>query len=78
MDFHCEVSADGILLRLGEHQGSYPAWWKQIRIEIYGWSPRERTAHLNGRSTDVRMDSSKSRVTITLPDDGRGEVLELK
>jgi alpha-glucosidase len=78
MDFHCEVSADGILLRLGEHKGSYPAWWKQIRIEIYGWLARKRTAHLNGERTDVTMDSSKTGVTITIPDDGRGEVLELK
>jgi alpha-glucosidase len=78
MDFHCEVRVDGLLLRLGEHKGSYPAWWQQIRIEIYGWSPRKRTTHLNGRSTDLVMDLSTTKVALTIPDDGRGEALELE
>jgi alpha-glucosidase len=78
MDFHCEVNPDGIQIRLGEHNGSYPAWWQQIRIEIYGWSPREHAVRLNGRSTDVMVDLLPNRVALTIPDDGRGEVLELK
>ncbi len=78
MDFHCEVNADGIQIRLGEHNGSYPAWWQQIRIEIYGWSPREHAVRLNGRSTDVMVDLLPNRVALTIPDGGRGEVLELK
>jgi len=78
MDFQCEVRADGITLRLGEHKGSYPAWWKQIRIEIYGWSPRKRTVRLNGISADAMLDSSTTRVALTIPDDGRGELIELE
>ncbi len=78
MDFRCEVSADGLRLHLGAHEGSYPAWWKQIRIEIFGWSPRKRTARLNGRATDAAMDSSPNKVALTIADDGRGEVLELE
>jgi alpha-glucosidase len=78
MDFQCAVTANGMVLRLGEHKGSYPAWWQQLRIEIYGWSPRKRTARLNGKSTEAMMDVSKSNVALTIPDDGRGEVLELE
>jgi alpha-glucosidase len=78
MDFHCEVTADGLRLSLGEHKGSYPAWWQQLRVEIYGWTPRKRTARLNGQASDATIESSPNKVALTIPDDGRGEVLDLE
>jgi alpha-glucosidase len=78
MDFNCEVNANRLLLRLGEHKGSYPAWWREIRVEIYGWSPRKRTALLNGRHIDANLDLSPGKVALTVPDDGRAEVLEIE
>ena len=78
MDFHCEVSADGIVVRVGEHKGSYPAWWQQIRVEVYGWAPRKRTAQLNGKITDATMDVTPTKATLTIQDDGRGAVLEVE
>ncbi len=78
MDFHCEVTADGFRLRVGEHKGSYPAWWQEIRIEIYGWSPRKHIALLDGSRMDAAMSSSSGKLALTVPDNGRGAVLELK
>jgi alpha-glucosidase len=78
MDFHCEVTADGLRLRLGEHEGSYPAWWQQISVEIYGWSPIKHTARLDGSTVETAMNSSSGKVTLTIKDNGRGAVLELK
>jgi alpha-glucosidase len=78
MDFHCEVTADGLRLRVGEHKGSYPAWWQQISIEIYGWSPRKHTARLDGRSVDAAVASSSGKLALTIPDNGQGAVLELE
>jgi alpha-glucosidase len=78
MDFHCEVTADGLRLRLGEHEGSYPAWWQQISIEIYGWSPIKHSARLDGRSIDATMRSSSGKLVLTIPDRGRGAVLDLE
>jgi alpha-glucosidase len=37
--FGCEVSRNSMRLSIGTREGTYPAWWKQIRVEIYGWSP---------------------------------------
>jgi alpha-glucosidase len=78
MDYRCEVSADRLILRLGEHKGSHPAWWREIRVEIYGWSSRKRAARLNGRNIDAILDLSPGKVAITVPDDGEGEVLEIE
>jgi alpha-glucosidase len=78
IDFQCHVTADGFRLEIGEHQGSFPAWWQQIRVEIYGWLPRKRSVRFNGKGTDAAMDISPNKVTLTIPDDGRSEVLELE
>ena len=78
IDFQCHVTADGFRLEIGEHQGSFPAWWQQIRVEIYGWLPRKRAVRFNGKSTDAALDISPNQVRLTMPDDGRSEVLELE
>jgi alpha-glucosidase len=78
MDFHCEVTADGLRLRLGEHEGSYPAWWQQISVEIYGWSPIKHTARLDGSTVKTAMNSSSGKLALTIKDNGRGAVLELE
>ena len=78
MDFGCEVNPSGLRIRIGEHKGPYPAWWREIRIEIYGWSPSKRRARLNGGNIEATMDVSPGKVALTIPDNGRGEVLELE
>jgi alpha-glucosidase len=78
MDFRCEVSPDRMVLRLGRHEGSYPAWWQEIHVEIYGWAPQKRTAHLKRESIDTVVDLSTTKVALTIPDDGKSEVVELQ
>jgi alpha-glucosidase len=78
MDFHCEVTPDGLRVHLSEHRGSYPAWWRQISIEIYGWSPRKDTASLDGSSIGSAIAFSPGKLMITIPDNGGGAVLDLK
>jgi alpha-glucosidase len=63
---------------LGKHQGSYPAWWRQIRLEIYGWLPHEHTARLDGKSIDAEISSYAGGLALTIPDNEQGELLELK
>jgi alpha-glucosidase len=78
MDFSCEMNANGMRLRIGKHEGSYPAWWNQIRVEILGWSPRQGKARLNGSNIESTMNVSPAKVALTVADDGRGEVLEIE
>jgi alpha-glucosidase len=78
MDFNCEVTGDGLRLKLGKHEGSYPAWWHQIHIEIYGWLPREHIARLDGRNIDLGISSFSGNLTFTIPDNETGALLELK
>jgi alpha-glucosidase len=77
MDFSCEVSTDRILLHIGKHEGTYPSWWKQIRVEVIGWSPRQGKAHLSNDNLGLILGLTPTGVALTIPDDGRGDVLEI-
>ena len=50
MSFTCNVTPDALTLNITE-QGSYKPWWKDIRLEIYGWQPHTDTATLEGSTT---------------------------
>ena len=78
MDFHCEVTKDGLRIRVGEHKGTYPAWWKQISVEVYGWAARKSTAKLDGAAVESGIHAAEGRLSVTIPDNGRGGVLELE
>jgi alpha-glucosidase len=78
MKFSCEVTADGLRLHIGPHQGSYLPWWKEIRAEIYGWTPKENSAAVNGSAASLSTDRPAHRIVILVADDGKGEELQLK
>ena len=70
MRFNCAVDMDGLHLTVGAHQGSYPAWWKQIRAEVYGWKPVKGTVVVNGKT--VAMERKMGRISFSVADDGKG------
>jgi alpha-glucosidase len=70
MSFTCQVAKDGLHLTVSAHQGSYNAWWKQIRAEIYGWQPEKGTVVVNAKP--VPLSREAHAVVFTLPDDGKG------
>ncbi|HUB52644.1 MAG TPA: TIM-barrel domain-containing protein [Terracidiphilus sp.] len=70
MSFSCQVSKDGLHITIGGHQGSYPAWWKEIRAEIYGWTPEKGTAAVD--SKPIQLTRESHAVVFTVPDDGKG------
>ena len=78
MKFSCEKTPDGVGLTLSAHEGSYPAWWKEIRAEIYGWTPKEGKILVDGKQVAVHVDVAPQRVSFVIPDDGKGAHLEVK
>ncbi len=41
LKFRCEVSADGLRIHVTPREGSYSPWWNEIRMELYGFTPKE-------------------------------------
>ena len=51
MSFTCEVSeASGeVAIHIGKHEGGFPAWWRQIEVELDGVTGQARSVTSNGR-----------------------------
>jgi hypothetical protein len=78
MKFSCTVTNDGFHLRISAHDGSYPAWWKEIRTELYGWTPKQNQASLNGSGQPLSIEHPAPATVFTFPDDGKGSEVELR
>jgi alpha-glucosidase len=78
MKFSCNRTADGMRLEISSHEGSYPAWWKQVHVEIFGLAPEQSELYINGKKTSAAMDGIAQSTGFTFEDDGKGEVIEIK
>ncbi len=76
MSFACTVAPDELRLELSKHTGSYPAWWKDVRVEIYGWQPTRNTVDAAGHSLTLIKEAS--HIAFSAPDAGTGAVFELR
>jgi alpha-glucosidase len=77
MDFSCDATPDTLRVSIGKHQGTYAPWWKQIRIEIFGWSAKKGRVSLNGTPLAVPVVTDR-RLSATVPDNGKGAIVEFE
>jgi alpha-glucosidase len=81
MHFSCKVTPDGLELSIGAHQGQYAPWWKQIRVEVFGWKPKQNKILIKnpaGETAPLAMGNLPQGVFVNLTDDGKGTELELQ
>ena len=78
MDFSCEAKEESLKIAISPHQGVYPAWWKEITLEIYGWKPQKNTLQRAGAPGTSTLSKTGNAVTAIMPDDGKGMSLVLE
>jgi alpha-glucosidase len=78
--FTCEAGTDSVKLHISAREGTYQPWWKEIRVEVYGWSSAAAHAVLNGAANPTlgTADSAHHVAAATIADDGRATDLEIK
>lgn len=78
MQFTCESSADSVKVHIGPHAGSYHPWWSELQVDVYGQNSNV-TYLVAGKAATRQavLDAAHHMVSITIPDDGRGSVLEI-
>jgi alpha-glucosidase len=69
MNFRCEVTEDGLSVTIS-HQGAYKPWWKDLRLEIYGWQPKKGVAFRSGQTEALTVERTEGGAAFTLPDSG--------
>ena len=78
MKFSCNNTAKGMRLDLSSHEGSYPAWWKEVHVEIFGLTRKQGELYVNGKKISATMDGNPQSTDFTVEDDGKGEVIEIE
>ncbi|MEA2259427.1 MAG: hypothetical protein QOJ51_2252, partial [Acidobacteriaceae bacterium] len=57
-------------------------WWKQIRLEVFGWQPKQNKVLIKNQTADraipLEMESLPQGVLVNLADDGKGMELQLR
>ena len=78
MEFRCEAKGDAVTVHLGAHQGSYAAWWKQVRLEVYGAAgPPRHVMVSGGAEVNREFDREHHAVWVVVADDGKGTDVEM-
>ncbi len=72
MSFSCQRSEDQreIDIHIGKHDGSYPAWWKEIAVQVNGLSARPSSVTVNGKTANFTYTGTSA--TIEAKDSGDG------
>ena len=71
--FTCSMAADGsVTVNLGAREGSFKPWWKEVRIEVIGFTGVKSVAHT--AKGPAKMERTEGGSVFTeVPDDGKGE-----
>lgn len=78
MKFTCQVTSEGFQLHADPQEGTYSPWWKDIRVEVYGWKPVANTASLDQKPLQSRAAAISHGVAITIPARSKGFDLRLQ
>ncbi len=77
MQFTCGMSDHELHIHIGAHEGSYPAWWKEIHAEVYGLNPASPAVHVESNGRSIPATRSAQSIDFTIVDDGKGIDLDL-
>ena len=78
VSFTCSKSAGGLHIHIGAHEGTYPAWWKQLRIEVYGSSAQSAAVVVGGNRQSIAVARDGAAVSFEVSDNGKGMEVELQ
>ena len=72
ISFTCQITSGTLRMQIGAREGSYPAWWKQLRIEAYGWKPTRGEATIDAGQHTVPVTRTEEGFSLAVQDEGQG------
>ncbi|HEV2136215.1 MAG TPA: TIM-barrel domain-containing protein [Terracidiphilus sp.] len=76
--YTCESGPNRLTLHIGAQQGSYPAWWKQIQVSVFGWHAAAVQAQLDGKPIEgAKYNPQQASLDMVIPQNSEGETLTI-
>lgn len=76
MSFTCSAAADGLHITVSPHEGSFPAWWTGIRLEVHEVKLPAGVA-TNG-TKKIAAEVKGNAVLVDIQDDGKGQTVTVR
>lgn len=72
IEFTCKISAGNrtVEVHIGRHEGRFPAWWKQIRVEVNGLPSATQSVIVNGHAG--HLENRNGKAVVVADDAGNG------
>jgi alpha-glucosidase len=74
----CRVEPRVIIVEFDAREGRYPAWWRQIDLEVHGLASAPRRVLLGTLALPSRFDAAHQTLRILLPDVAAGARLSIE
>jgi alpha-glucosidase len=80
MEFSCQVTPLSLTLHIGERQGTFLPWWKQMHVEVYGWDSGTVSVRQNGKPPVAlrTVQSTTHMLSVEIPGETQGSDLEFR
>ena len=78
MKFTCEQTSEGLRLTVAPREGSYPTWWTNLQVEMYGWKPAQGSVFMNGKDTGIHLANDPRKIAFDVPDRAEGLTVLVK
>ena len=80
MEFSCDLTPQGLVLRIGERKGTFHPWWKELHVEVYGWDSPVPSVSVNGKPSQLApsVDPNRHVLTLDLATDTSAEAVEFR
>jgi alpha-glucosidase len=72
LEFTCKISSASqtAQVHIGRHEGRFPAWWKQIRVEVNGLPSATQSVVVNGHAG--HLENRNAKAVVVADDAGNG------
>jgi alpha-glucosidase len=74
---NCATASDGsVSVTVGKQEGSWKPWWRSYRVEVVGWTPKQKRGTVNGHS--IPLAQTDGRWGVSVEADGDAKEVELR
>ena len=75
--FSCTQQNGQLRVTVSPREGNFPAWWKELRIEVYGWRGVRNIATAGEHRLDV-VPAGANAFAVSIPETGSGGVVRFE